>query len=502
MNAHRVGAVTAAPQSPNINRSWALAVGSDAMQERVHSLLAYQKRKAKLPRRKVRNFAQKLPEEEPLPVDPDEEARERAKLELVINGCSLQGLRIAEGIEEFRVALQAAKKRAESEAAEEGDFKKPRIIVAPDLELFVAHPTEPIRAIAPGWDPKRVARDMLERDAEKMSSVFREHNATRRHRRNADKRPVSIHRPGPVVINKYEYLKHVAKSEGLSYDEWRRQQDLKDEQATESKKQMILEERRTVEVNASDPRPSPADLLNAEAAVVRHRRGDDAIAKAAKRRKRMERRWRRCRSFLTINSMIHLRSQGMGLVYEEQDAFFVETDLVFSSAKLAKNRTRLLDLGVTHIVKITSDFSVMDDDVEFPDDFIYCRVEVSDAATQPQDRIKLEYEMGRRFIAGGHAVGGRVLICCDDGINRSPALVVAYLLWERDLCLKTAYRLVVLHDPDIRFGPSISLFLSLLEIEVRHSTSDISIGLEVSSSKNETDRRRSGQREAFAAYAG
>lgn len=419
------------------------------MQDRVHSLLAYQKLRANVPRKKVRNMAVKE--------DKREEEKEES-VEVLEHGCSVEGLRLAEGIAEYLAAVEPKRRRKQAATA--------------DLRLFEERPIKPICAVLPEWHPRDAARQALEDDAAKMSALYRRQNALKRGRvaRETRVRP-RLQRRGPATITPFEYAKHLAKAEGLSVDEWCKQLEARDQEVGERERQRLLEERRRVKEAIKDPRPSQAELDASQQRLVAERRGVDAVAIAAERARRMRRRWRRLRNMCTATTLALLRWQGYARLYLEHDALFVEADVVLGTTVfIAKDRARLLELEVTHIVLIEP-FTVADDDVDFPSDFVYCRLRVDGTETQAQDVIKQEFDMGRRFISGALRIGGRVVVACPDGTNRAPALIAAFLMWERDLDLKTAYRLLNLHEPDVRFSRSIALFLSLLELELRLSTS-------------------------------
>lgn len=439
------------PASP-VKRSWALEVGSDAMQDRVHSLLAYQKLRANVPRKKVRNLAVKEGEKT------EEEKEEASNLDMLQHGCSLEGLRLAEGIAEYLAAVEPTRRRKQAVTAE--------------LQLFEERPIKPICAVLPEWHPRDAARQALEDDAAKMLALFKRQNALKRRRVARETRVRSrLQRRGPASITPFEYAKHLAKAEGLSIDEWCKQLEARDSEAGERERQRLLQERRRVKEAIKDPRPSQAELDASQRRLVAERRGVEAATTAAARAREMRRRWRRLRNTCTATTLALLRWQGYARLYVEHDALFVEADVVLGTTVfIAKDKERLLELEVTHIVLIEP-FTVADDDVDFPSDFVYCRLRVDDTETQAQDVLKHEFDMGRRFMSGALRIGGRIVVACPDGTNRAPALIAAFLMWERDLDLKTAYRLLNLHEPDVRFSRSIALFLSLLELELRLSSS-------------------------------
>ncbi|KAJ1458902.1 protein-tyrosine phosphatase-like protein, partial [Pelagophyceae sp. CCMP2097] len=121
--------------------------------------------------------------------------------------------------------------------------------------------------------------------------------------------------------------------------------------------------------------------------------------------------------------------------------------IYLGAESLSLRRDRLLELKVTHVLSVAPLI-----EARFPEDFIYCKLRVSDAESARQDILKAELTMGRRFINNAVRAGGRVVVCCSSGTNRSCAMMIAYLMWENSLALSTAYRLVRLHEPDLRIN--------------------------------------------------
>ena len=62
---------------------------------------------------------------------------------------------------------------------------------------------------------------------------------------------------------------------------------------------------------------------------------------------------------------------------------------------------------------------------QHPQDFIYCRLYVSDKETARQDDIRREFGMGLAFASEALDLGGRVLICCPTGCRLAVAATVA-----------------------------------------------------------------------------
>ena len=108
---------------------------------------------------------------------------------------------------------------------------------------------------------------------------------------------------------------------------------------------------------------------------------------------------------------------------------------------------------------------------QHPQDFIYCRLYVSDKETARQDDIRREFGMGLAFASEALDLGGRVLICCPTGCRLAVAATVALLMQKRGMRLSTAYGVVKLHEPALQLSRALALWLSLYEIELHHESS-------------------------------
>jgi len=90
--------------------------------------------------------------------------------------------------------------------------------------------------------------------------------------------------------------------------------------------------------------------------------------------------------------MAMLRFQGFGIVHKEQDVVWIEHELLMGGERVTEDRGRLLDLGVTHVLRCGPAYPN-----QFPEDFVYCRIFVNDRDTTRQDHLRLEYGMGLKF---------------------------------------------------------------------------------------------------------
>ncbi|ELU01778.1 hypothetical protein CAPTEDRAFT_222206 [Capitella teleta] len=75
---------------------------------------------------------------------------------------------------------------------------------------------------------------------------------------------------------------------------------------------------------------------------------------------------------------------------------------------------------------------------------VYLQIEARDVEEYP---ILMHYGLAREFLDGAKASGGRVLVHCEMGVNRSAALCVAYLLEQTQMTLIQVLRLVKIDRP-------------------------------------------------------
>ena len=106
---------------------------------------------------------------------------------------------------------------------------------------------------------------------------------------------------------------------------------------------------------------------------------------------------------------------------------------------------------MTHIVNCaaTKDYAAELKDNPYPEDTgieEYLEVEALDTVGYP---ILRHYRDVRLFIDRAMRNGGRVLVHCEMGVNRSAALCIAYLMEHQDLTLIQAIREVKISRPVI-----------------------------------------------------
>ena len=71
----------------------------------------------------------------------------------------------------------------------------------------------------------------------------------------------------------------------------------------------------------------------------------------------------------------------------------------------------------------------------FPEDFTYFQINIADKEAQD---LELYFEECNEFIKNSD----RVLVHCVSGVSRSPAIVLGYLIGERNMSLEEAFELV------------------------------------------------------------
>ncbi|KAI8849850.1 protein-tyrosine phosphatase-like protein [Chytridium lagenaria] len=75
----------------------------------------------------------------------------------------------------------------------------------------------------------------------------------------------------------------------------------------------------------------------------------------------------------------------------------------------------------------------------FPERFVYHFIEVSDS---PMQNLIPYFPEGKAFISASLAAGGRVMVYCNNGLSRSPAFVVAYVMESQNMDFESAYSFV------------------------------------------------------------
>ena len=119
--------------------------------------------------------------------------------------------------------------------------------------------------------------------------------------------------------------------------------------------------------------------------------------------------------------------------------------LTFSSAF----RPLLRRLGITHVLNCAGkkDYSRKLVDNPYADDMIaYEEFEADDNEGYP---IMMHFTRARAFINQAKRTGGRALVHCEMGVNRSGALCIAYMMVEERLTLLQALKRAKIERPVI-----------------------------------------------------
>lgn len=109
--------------------------------------------------------------------------------------------------------------------------------------------------------------------------------------------------------------------------------------------------------------------------------------------------------------------------------------LYLGNERDAANLGRLKDLGITHVLNVTSHLPQ-----HFESEGItYKRIPASDSG---QQNLRQYFEEAGLFIEEGRTAGGKVLVHCQAGVSRSATIVVSYLLQHSRAAMTDAYRYV------------------------------------------------------------
>ncbi|XAR57196.1 Phosphoprotein phosphatase [Bertholletia excelsa] len=119
-------------------------------------------------------------------------------------------------------------------------------------------------------------------------------------------------------------------------------------------------------------------------------------------------------------------------IYREQIQALLRSLLGFPWS--CKNRTRLKNLNITHILTVACSLSRA-----HPDDFVYKIIDVPD---REDVNISRYFDECLDFIDEAKRMGGAVLVHCFVGRSRSVTIVVAYLMKKHGMSLSEALQLV------------------------------------------------------------
>lgn len=135
----------------------------------------------------------------------------------------------------------------------------------------------------------------------------------------------------------------------------------------------------------------------------------------------------------------------------------VEGFLFLGSVNDAKEKEQMQVRGITHVLNCADDV-----DNFHPKHFEYMRLDVKD---QGEDEgISRTFEAAFAFLERVEQEGGRVLVHCLAGINRSPTIVIAYLVHSRRIPLIEAVKIV--KSKRRRIKPLVDNQVELLRFEL------------------------------------
>ena len=107
--------------------------------------------------------------------------------------------------------------------------------------------------------------------------------------------------------------------------------------------------------------------------------------------------------------------------------------LYLGNAASARNRAALRARGVTHVLNATAS---LPNSFERERAFAYCRAPVDDTL---QADLRGHFDLAAAFIGAALRGGGGCLVHCQQGVSRSAALVIAYLMRAEGLDFDDAF---------------------------------------------------------------
>lgn len=123
----------------------------------------------------------------------------------------------------------------------------------------------------------------------------------------------------------------------------------------------------------------------------------------------------------------------------------------------ARNFEKLKGLGISRILNVSDSARYADDP-----EMIQCHIPISDFG---DTHLPAVFDRCFEFISDAKTEGRTLLVHCRHGQNRSPAVVIGYLVQLESLSLKDAYGLVVKARP--RIGVHEIYLEQLRELELR-----------------------------------
>ena len=130
-------------------------------------------------------------------------------------------------------------------------------------------------------------------------------------------------------------------------------------------------------------------------------------------------------------------------------------DGVYLGNELTAYKKKILQAGcITHIVAAGAELTP-----HFPEDFQYLRLKIRDS---PSEKLLAHLDLAIDFIEQAQAAGGTVFVHCAQGISRSCAIVIGFIMRKQRLSYLQAYAQVkashVETTPNIGFVHQLMLY--------------------------------------------
>jgi serine/threonine/tyrosine-interacting protein len=130
---------------------------------------------------------------------------------------------------------------------------------------------------------------------------------------------------------------------------------------------------------------------------------------------------------------------------------------VVGSLEDAYHLASLTEYGVTHILNLTST-----GDNKYPDSFVYLQIPPK-TSNSKEENLEDYFPDAKEFIAHVERMGGRVLVHCHNGMSRSPAVVLRYLIDQHELLLLPIFTHLTNCRPVVDVSDHFKLQLALFE---------------------------------------
>lgn len=156
-------------------------------------------------------------------------------------------------------------------------------------------------------------------------------------------------------------------------------------------------------------------------------------------------------------------SQDVDVAVDSAKATEIFTYLFIGNERDASSQETLKELGITHILNVTSHIPF-----HFEDSMTCKRLQASDSGSQ---NLKQYFDEAVSFIESVRLNNGRVLVHCQAGVSRSPTIVMAYIIAVHGQSLKDAFSYV--HSRRSIISPNLNFMGQLLEFSQRNNHSDM-----------------------------